>query len=72
MSDVAVFKVEILTEGGYVTYAPKYSQYAETLELAAKRLVVQAEAWAKNMEAQIREQAKLDLDTAKGKIRIEA
>lgn len=61
MSDVVVFKVEILTEGGYVTHAPKFSQFSETLDLASKRLVIQAEAWAKNLAAEIREQARLEM-----------
>lgn len=53
MPDVTVFKVERLTEGGFVTYAPGYSQYSENLDLAAKRLVVQTEGWAKDLAAQI-------------------
>jgi hypothetical protein len=53
MADVTVFKVERLTEGGFVTYAPEYSQFSETLELAAKRLVIEAETWAKDLAKQI-------------------
>lgn len=53
MGDVTVFKVERLTEGGFVTYAPEYSQYSENLDLAAKRLVIRAEGWAKDLAAQL-------------------
>jgi hypothetical protein len=62
MGDVTVFKVEALTEGGYVAYAGRdYSQYCETLELAAKRLVVEVEQWAKDVANEIKEQAKEEL-----------
>jgi len=58
MPDKAVFKIESLTEGGYVIYAPDYSQFRETLDMAAKQLVVQAEAWAKALDAELKEQAR--------------
>ncbi len=58
MPDVTVFKVERLTEGGFVTYAPEYSQYSETLDMAAKRLVVEVDAWAKNLSAKLAEEKK--------------
>jgi len=61
MPDKAVFKIEALTEGGYVVYAPNYSQYRETLDMAAKQLVVQAEAWAKQLDAELKQQAKDEL-----------
>jgi hypothetical protein len=52
MPDTEVFKVQRLTEGGYVTFAPEYSQYSETLDLAYKRLQVQVDANLKaSMEA---------------------
>lgn len=54
MADVVVFKIQDLTEGGYVTYAPDYSQYSENLDLAQKRLVVQVESWAKEKTAELR------------------
>lgn len=60
MPDVTVFKVERLTEGGFVTYAPGYSQFSENLELASKRLVVKAEQWAKDLSIQIAEEKKLE------------
>ena len=58
MADVTVFKVERLTEGGFVTYGPGYSQFSENLDLASKRLVVQAEFWSKALAAQIAEEKK--------------
>jgi len=58
MADVTVFKVERLTEGGFVTYAPEYSQFSETLELAAKRLVVEVEQWSKALSAKLAEEKK--------------
>jgi hypothetical protein len=58
MPDVTVFKVERLTEGGFVTYAPGYSQFSETLDLAHKRLVVKAEQWTKDFAAQLQEEKK--------------
>jgi hypothetical protein len=58
MADVTVFKVERLTEGGFVTYAPNYSQFSENLDLAAKRLVTEADAWAKDLAAQIAQEKK--------------
>ena len=65
MADVTVFKVEALSEGGYVAYAGRdYSQFCETLDLAAKRLVVKVEQWAKDVAAEMKEEAKADL--AKG------
>jgi hypothetical protein len=61
MADKAVFKIDALTEGGFVTYAPDYSQYSETLQLAANRLRVQVDAWVKIVEADLKEQAKAEL-----------
>jgi hypothetical protein len=58
MPDVTIFKVERLTEGGFVTYAPGYSQFSETLELAHKRLVMKAEQWTKDFTAQLAEEKK--------------
>jgi len=63
MADVTVFKVERLTEGGFVTYGPSYSQYSETLDLASKRLVIQAEAWAKELAAEIAEEKKTESES---------
>lgn len=56
MADVTVFKVERLTEGGFVTYAPGYSQFSENLDLANKRLIVKVEAWAKDLSALIQQE----------------
>ena len=50
MPDKAIFKIEALTEGGFVSYAPNYSQFSETLDLAGKRLQVQLEAWLKDLK----------------------
>lgn len=58
MADVTVFKVERLTEAGFVTYAPGYSQFSETLELAQKRLVIKVEQWAKDLSIEIAEEKK--------------
>ena len=68
MKDVAVFKVMALTEGGFVAFAPNYSQFCETLELAAKRASVKLDQWAKELEAEMREQAKLELSGDRRKI----
>jgi hypothetical protein len=62
MPDVTVFKVEALSEGGYVAYAGRdYSQYCETLDLASKRLVVKVEEWARLVAAEMKESAKEEL-----------
>lgn len=54
MGDVVVFKIQDLTEGGYVTYAPDYSQFSENLDLARKRLLVQVDAWANEKTAELK------------------
>jgi len=54
MGDVLVFKVQSLTEGGFVTFAPDYSQYSETLDLAAKRLQVQVDMQVKALQDELR------------------
>lgn len=64
-TDKAAFKVEALTEGGYVTYAPGYSQYSESLDLASKRLVIRAEQWAKDVAYQLKLDAKEELEPVK-------
>ena len=58
MANVTVFKVERLTEGGFVTYAPDYSQFSENAELAYKRLAVKSEQFYKDLVAQIAEEKK--------------
>jgi len=56
MADVMVFKIQSLSEGGFVTYAPNYEQFSENYDLALKRLIVQAEGAVKTRQAEIREQ----------------
>lgn len=62
MGDVMVFKVQSLTEGGYVAFAGNnYSQFCETLDLAAKRLSVKVDEWAKETLAAIKAEARDEL-----------
>lgn len=49
-----VFKIQALTEGGFVTFAPDYSQYSENLDLASKRLLVEVEAQVKALQDELR------------------
>lgn len=56
MADVVVFKIQDLTEGGFVTYAPDYSQFSENLDLAQKRLIVHVESWAKERRSEAQKQ----------------
>jgi hypothetical protein len=55
MPDVVVFKIQDLTEGGFVTYGPEYSQFSENFDLAKKRLVVQVDSWATEKAKELRQ-----------------
>ena len=66
MADTDIFKVQRLTEGGYVTYAPDYSQYSETLDLAYKRLQVEVEANMKAMVEALKQEKQTSSPTPAG------
>lgn len=62
---LGIFKVDRLTEGGFVTVAPNYSQFSETLDLAFKRLIVQAEAVLKEVQDEMKDEAKKQEDAVR-------